>query len=93
MRESKQVDLLCRGPNGEIVTVEVAGNAKHEIHNALFCLQVQSVRKHIVVALDKEILAAVKEKFSEFPLLLDDERVEILTLTEALSESWSPLES
>ena len=93
MRESKQIDLLSRGPNGEIVTAEVAGNAEHEIHSALFCLQVQSVRKHIVVALDKKILSAVKEKFSEFSLLIDEERVEILTLTEALSESWSPLES
>ncbi len=89
--DQKQVDLLCRDPENQVVTVEIAGNPDHEIANCLFCLRYKKevIRKHVVIAVDKQILEQVKKKFTEFPEIANDDRVEAITLSEALS-TWIP---
>ncbi len=86
----KQIDLLCRDPNNDVVTIEIAGSPDHEVHNALYCLRFNEVRKHVVIAVDKGILGQVKKKFAAYPEIANDDRVEVITLSEALSESWIP---
>jgi len=86
--DRKQVDLLCRDPDNRIVTCEIAGNAEHEVHNALHCLKFDEVRKHVVVCVDKKVIEAVKKQFSQFPEI-NDSRVELITLAHAMSDKWS----
>lgn len=84
----KQVDLLCRGQRGELATVEIAGCADHECHNAIFCARCDEVTKHVVVCVNKTVLAEVKRRFSEIEELRDDSRIEVVMLSKALSEGW-----
>ena len=85
----KQIDLLCRDPNNEIVTIEIAGCSDHEVHNALHCLKC-GVKKHWVVCVDRKVMEGVKKKFSEFAELSGNEKVEVIVLSQALSENWNP---
>jgi len=84
----KQVDLLCRGTKGELATVEIAGCADHECHNAIFCARCDEVTKHVVVCVNKKVLAEVKRRFSEIEELRGDPRIEVVVLSKALSEGW-----
>lgn len=84
----KQVDLLCRGPDGRLATVEMAGSADHEVHNVLHCLRFDEVRRHVVVCINKTVLDEVKKKFSGMEELVRNARVEVVLLSKALGESW-----
>ncbi len=86
----KAVDVLLRDSANRIVTLEVAGNAEHEVHNCLACLGSDEVRLHVVVCLNKKILEAVKVKFSGFDELVGNERVVLMTLSQALKDEWLP---
>lgn len=87
---AKQIDLLWRDANNKAVSIEIAGSADHEVHNAINCLGHSEVRKHVVVAVDKKVLEQVKKKFAGFSELAKNDRIEIVTLAQALSETWVP---
>lgn len=89
---AKQVDLLCRDPDGELVTVEIAHSSGHEIHNALYCLRCEEVRKHVVVCTTKQTLNAVKDAFVEggHSELGEECRLETRTLAQVLKVDWVP---
>ncbi|MCC6680478.1 MAG: hypothetical protein IT445_06205 [Phycisphaeraceae bacterium] len=87
--DEKQVDVLCRDLENKVVAIEIAGSAGHEIHNALHCLRSDEIRKHVVVAVDKKTLEAVRKKFADMPLLVEDSRIEALPLNVALGD-WIP---
>lgn len=85
----KQCDLLGRGPNGELVVLEVAGNPDHEVHNALHAVRHGAARLW-VICLSTKIRDEVKRRFREHLELGGSERVRVITLSEALSEKWLP---
>ncbi len=84
----KQVDLLCRGHDDELVAIEIAGSADHEVHNATANLRFDEVEKHVVVCISKKILDDVKKKFSGMEGLAGNERVEVVLLSKAMGERW-----
>lgn len=87
---AKKVDILCRDPFNKVVAIEIAGaSADHEVHNALFNLRCEEVRKHVVVAVSKPVLAEAKKKLAEIPELAGSDRLELLTLARALGD-WVP---
>ncbi len=91
----KQVDLLLRDPVGRVVTAEIAGNPRHELHNVLACVPrdeagTREWRGHVVVAVSASVRDAVKKKFAAIPELSGDRRIEVLALSQALSKKWVP---
>lgn len=88
--ERKQVDLLCRDPEGRIVTVEIAGSFEHEAHNAIFCIRSGQIHRHVVVALKNDILSAVKRSFKAHPELNGNPIITLTTLSTILKEGWRP---
>ena len=88
--ECKQVDLLCRDPESNVVTIEIAHSPDHEVHNALHCLSFSEVRKHVVIATSKNVLEALRKKFDSVPELSGNSRIELLTVAKALSAKWIP---
>ena len=89
MGETKQVDLLCRHRNGDVVSIEIAGNAKHEVHNALACVR-NGVRRHYVICTNTKVLKEVKKRFREVVELREHGGVEVMMLSKALREDWEP---
>jgi hypothetical protein len=86
----KQVDVLVRHDDGSVTTVEIAGNAKHEVHNMKACLECREVRRHLVVCLGSKVLNEVKKKLKEHPDLAKDSRIEMVTLARAVNdEKWT----
>ena len=57
-------------------------------HDLEFCLP--HVRKHAVVCLTKDIKKEVKGKFKAHAELQDKEKIDILTIGEALSKNYVP---
>ncbi len=88
--ETKQVDLLLHSPDGDLITMEVAGNAKHEIHNSRFCLARDDVTKHVIVALNKGIRDKIVKKLELHPEIANDQRLTVVLLNQALVEDWLP---
>lgn len=88
--EQKKIDFLCRHDSGQVVSIEIAGNADHEAHNALFCLSCQEVSKHIVIALSREILREVKRRFNGHSELKGNRSITLTLLSEVLKDGWTP---
>lgn len=88
--DEKAVDLLLRDSQGRVVSVEVAGNASHEVHNALFCLRCKDIVKHVVVCLNRGIRDEVTKRFAACDELAGDNRIEILLLSQVLNAKWMP---
>lgn len=86
----KQIDLLGRNKDGEVITGEIAHSTGHEVHNAKHCLGFSEVKKHVVVATSKKALEEVKRAFEKWPDLAEDKRIEALVLSQALSDKWIP---
>ena len=83
-----QVDLLCREEDGRAVSIEIAGNPGHEVHNAIAVLS--ETTKHYVVCVSEEVKEKVKKNFSECEELRDCEKISVIAISEALGEKWEP---
>jgi hypothetical protein len=86
----KPVDLLGRDPQNRVVTVEIAHSDGHEVHNALHCLKFPDVKSHVVVTTTKIVAAKLKKRMAKMPELEANPRLEILPLSTALTDQWSP---
>lgn len=89
-QEAKQVDFLVRNESNEVLTIEIAGNASHEIHNAAFALRGMGLKSHIIIAIKTQVLNEVKKKLQKHPTIREDKRLRLILLSQFLNKETLP---
>lgn len=83
--EGKQVDILIHHQDGSITTLEIAGaTGKHEVHNALHCISIPEVKKHLIVCLGSKVMNEVKRRINAHAELKKNPKLEISLLSRFL---------